>query len=64
MNAVAAEFDKTSFGIQRRARDTELLLKMRGEMQNRVEFTKDSVKRSRIHALIYAIDAVLEDLKN
>lgn len=59
---MAAEYDNTSFGIQRRKRDAEQLQFVRGVMAERLEFVTNPEKRDRLMRLVAAIDAVLEDL--
>lgn len=59
---MAAEFDKTSFGIQRRKRDSDQLAATRQTVANRLTFVTEPEKRERLQSLIAAIDEVLYDL--
>jgi hypothetical protein len=59
---VAAEYDNTSFGIQRRKRDAEHLEFVRGVVAERLEFVTNQDKRNRLVRLVAAIDEVLNDL--
>ena len=61
---MAAEYDNTSFGIQRRKRDATQLEFVRGVFAERLEFVTNPEKRDRLMRLIAAIDAVLEDLNS
>jgi hypothetical protein len=62
-DAVAAEFDKTSFGMQRRRNDAVKLTEVRVVIIHRIEFVKDADKLRRLESLRTAIDEVLEDLR-
>lgn len=59
-----AEFDKTSFGMQRRRRDADKLEELRQLVVERIGFTKDEKKSLRLQRLRNAIDAVLLDLND
>jgi hypothetical protein len=61
---VAAEYDNTSFGIQRRKRDAEHLEFVRGVVAERLEFVTNQDKRNRLVRLVAAIDEVLNDLNS
>lgn len=61
---MAAEFEKTSFGIQRRRRAASELSNVRQTVAERIEFVTDNEKRRRLELLRTAIDDVLEDLKD
>lgn len=59
---MVAEYDNTSFGIQRRKRDAAQLEFARGVIAERLEFVTNPEKRDRLMRLVAAMDAVLEDL--
>lgn len=59
---MAAVYDKTSFGIQRRRHDAEQLNVVRKAAVERMTFTTDVAKLERLANLIDAVDEVLEDL--
>jgi hypothetical protein len=61
---VAAEYDNTSFGIQRRKRDAEHLEFVRGVVAERLEFVTSQDKRDRLIRLVAAMDEVLKDLNS
>lgn len=61
---MAAEYDNTSFGIQRRKRDAEHLEFVRGVVAERLEFVTNQDKRNRLVRLVAAIDEVLNDLNS
>lgn len=59
---MAAEYDKTSFGIQRKKEDAKTLAATRRVIVARTTFTTDPDKLSALHRLIASIDEVLSTL--
>lgn len=59
---MAAEFENTSFGIQRRLRTVKELTAMRQTIAERTTFVTDPDKLNSLHRLIAAIDDVLSTL--
>ena len=61
---MAAEYDKTSFGIQRRRQDAVRIGVAREVTIERLSFVVDPVKREHLERLLAAIDDVLMDLNS
>lgn len=59
---MAAEFDNTIFGIQRRHRAAKELAATRQTIVERTTFVSDPEKLDALHRLIAAIDDVLSTL--
>ena len=61
---MAAEFDKTSFGIQRRLQAATELAATRRTIVDRTTFVTNPDKLAALHRLIAAIDDVLSTLSH
>jgi hypothetical protein len=61
---VAAEYDKTSFGIQRKRDDAVRICGARNVTIERLKFVTNPEKRERLERLLAAIDDVLLDLNS
>lgn len=59
---MAAEFERTSFGANRRREDAGKLAILRKVVSDRIVIVKDAEKLVRLELLLAAVDAVLEDL--
>lgn len=59
---MAAEFDNTSFGMQRRREDAAKLNAIKECVTNRLGYVQDAGKLKRLEALLASIDDVLQDL--
>jgi hypothetical protein len=61
---VAAEYDKTSFGIQRRRVDAARIVEIREVTIERLAFVVNPDHREHLERLLAAIDDVLMDLNS